>query len=138
MRCFRFPRPSLRATAIAVLGFAVLGLVAERSVDAASCGHYVKRLGPGFIPGKAVTSYPLNAGSAETPWPCRGPECHRSPQLPTPLAPNAPVRISAPQDLLAIADRTLVLSRPHAWLSGEFSARPLRGYPSRLDRPPIL
>jgi hypothetical protein len=54
------------------------------------------------------------------------------------MNPGTPIRIAAPQDLIAIADQSLVLSRPDAWLFGEFSGRPLCGYPLRLDRPPTL
>jgi hypothetical protein len=49
-----------------------------------------------------------------------------------------PVRLAAPQDLIAIADRSLVLSKSSSWLAGDFCCRPLSGYPSRLDRPPSL
>jgi len=135
--CHSVPRFA-RHWAVAALVLGCLVLVTERSAEAESCGHYVKRLGPGFVPGKTVTTEAAPAAPAQTPCPCHGPECRRLPQLPTPYHPNAPVRISAPQELIGIADHSLVLSRPGSWLVGEFSGRPSRGYPSRLDRPPTL
>ena len=138
-RCF-FACLLLRAAGIAALSFAGLGLVTERSVDAASCGHYVKRLGPGFVPGKTVVAnpMPISAVSAEAPCPCHGPECRHSPQLPMPLSPSTPVRITATQDLVDIADHSRVHSRSCGSLFSDFSGRPLCGYPSGVYRPPSL
>jgi hypothetical protein len=122
--------------ALVLAGFAAV----EQAAEASSCGHYVKRMGPGFVPGQtaatqaAVDQVPAN----NTPCPCHGPECRRLPQLPTPYSPGAPVRLSAPQELIAIADRSLILSRPASWLAAELAARPSSGFPARLDRPPSL
>jgi hypothetical protein len=123
----------------------VLALLGGSSVRAESCGHYVKRLGPGFVPGKSaaekVAADQLHAMQHETlptdpPCGCRGPECHRAPNHPTPLTPNSPLRIPAPQEItsLAAGSDTFVLGAN--WLLSQTSCRLQSGFPQRLNRPP--
>ena len=132
-------RQIMRQSAAFLLTLACLVLVHQRSADASSCGHYVKRLGPGFVPGKSIgADAALAAIPIEKSCPCQSPECRSLPQLPVPLNPDAPVRLSAPQELVAITDRSLAVWRTCSWLVGDFSVRPSRGYPTRLDRPPSL
>ncbi len=112
--------------------------VADSGVVQASCGHYVKRLGPGFVPGKAAAKAvaQLPAPHAAIPCGCRGPECGRAPLDHAPLSPTPPLRFTAQQELTAIAIGTLELTPDRGWLVLEFSGRPARGYPLGTTRPP--
>src|SRR5262245_45411529 len=94
-----------RATRWAVPFALVAGLILSLANSAAadSCGHYVKRLGPGFTPGKAAAEKVAAESShsaTKSPCPCQGPECRRAPQDETPLPPSAPVRTASPQELI--------------------------------------
>jgi hypothetical protein len=139
------PRLSLCAHLPLVLrlGIAVLSvcctLVFVDQATAESCGHYVKRLGPGFVPGKAAAEQ-VAAQSHDvppaSPCGCKGPECQRAPLEHLPLAPATPGRITTPQDLTAVAVASLQLALDSGWLRGEISGRPSRGYPLETSRPP--
>src|SRR4030095_8821234 len=124
---------------------AVLALVASlmlslaTSAAADNCGHYVKRLGPGFVPSKAAAekvAAESNHPTTNSPCPCQGPECRRAPQDETPLPPSAPVRTASPQDLMSLADREIEITLGSSWLTGDCSGRPSRGYPLRVMPPP--
>lgn len=111
------------------------------AAEASSCGHYVKRLGPGFVPGKAAAEQVAAEKAAHkapmgSPCGCKGPECQRAPVDTMPLVPGTPLRIPASQDItsLAIGDFAICLSGH--WLVADLSCRPLCGYPTRLNRPP--
>jgi hypothetical protein len=118
--------------------FAWFGSAAE----AASCGHYVKRLGPGFVPGKAaaeqVAAEEAAHQSSPAPCGCQGPECHRAPADTTPLVPGSPLRIPAPKDITSLATSDFVICLSGNWRADELSCRPLSGHPARLNRPPAL
>jgi hypothetical protein len=105
-----------------------------------SCGDYVKRLGPGFVPGKAAAEQVAADSHAAmpAPCPCQGPECRRSPRDQAPLPPSTPTRITSSQELTTIADRSFALTLGSCWFVGEFSGRPSRGYPLGTIRPPSL
>jgi hypothetical protein len=133
-----------------VIGVALAaGMVAwlgVNSAEAASCGHYVKRLGPSFVPGKgaaekiaaeqAAHKLPGDKSPAESPCGCKGPECHGAPLAPTPFAPNSPLRIPAPQEVTSLAHRDFTIGLGSDWLLAELSCQPLAGFPQRLARPP--
>jgi hypothetical protein len=123
----------------AALAVCCLGLVGGDAAQAASCGHYVKRLGPGFVPGKAAAEKVAAQSHdmpSQSPCGCRGAECRRAPLRPTPLAPAAPERFLSPQDLTTIAHADVHLTMDSAWLLGDLSGRPSRGYPLETNRPP--
>jgi hypothetical protein len=137
----------LRWAFCAALAFGIAALLGGNSAQAESCGHYVKRLGPDFVPGKAAAEKVAAENAAEeaahempahSPCGCRGPECHPAPLEPTPLTPNLPTRIPAPQEITSLAERDFVIGQPSHWLLGQHSCRPLSGYPLRLDRPPAV
>jgi len=135
------PRP-WRWLVLSALAVGLMGWLGAGSAQADSCGHYVKRLGPGFVPGKAAAEKVAAAEAAhhspaQSPCGCRGPECRRAPLEPTPSTPNSPLRISSHQDLTSLTDRSPTLALSSHWLLGEFSALPTSGHPLRMDRPPI-
>jgi hypothetical protein len=109
-----------------------------------SCGHYVKRLGPGFVPGKAALAVVNNLHDKQSPSPtdvpcgCRGPECHRAPLAPAPANPPVPVRSHSQQDLVALVDAGGFAGLSNAHLVSQISAQPRSGFPLLLDRPPNL
>ncbi|MCI0357508.1 MAG: hypothetical protein L0211_03360 [Planctomycetaceae bacterium] len=126
-----------RAGSLTLVAGLVLSLANIASAD--SCGHYVKRLGPGFVPGKAAAEkVAANSHNMRTsaPCPCEGPQCRRAPQDQTPLPPSAPVSSILPQELMSLADRNVDFNFGSSWLAGEFSGRPSRGYPLGTNRPP--
>jgi hypothetical protein len=132
----------LRCVGVAALAIGCACLTDGGAAEASSCGHYVKRLGPGFVPGKAAAqrvaaTEVAHSKPAQSPCGCRGPECHRAPLDPTPLAPSAPLRTLSQQDLTLLADESLTLALSSRWLVGDVSAEPASGYPLRMDRPPI-
>jgi hypothetical protein len=131
---------SLRLGRLVAGGALVLccwALLEAGEVRADSCGHYVKRLGPGFVPGNAAdTKAAAEKIPAEAPCGCRGPQCRQLPPQHSPLQPTAPVRFTTHQDVTSTAAATLQLSLDGSWLAGEFSGRPSRGYPQPLGRPP--
>ena len=111
---------------------------------AESCGHYVKRLGPGFVPG-ADAAKKVNEQSqqmaehsvpTQAPCPCHGPQCRRAPAEQAPLSPQAPTRILTSQELVALADEATDFSPARSRFAGNFSCRPSRGYPLGTNRPP--
>ena len=133
------------------MAIGALALIAAISLEGTSsgetCGHYVKRLGPGFVPGaSAAEKVAADAKSmlaqhstpAETPCPCQGPECRRAPQDQAPLVPEAPIRILTPQDLLPLANADAEFTLHGARHFGEISSRPSRGYPLGTNRPPSV
>jgi hypothetical protein len=111
----------------------------------ASCGHYVRRLGPGFVPAKPVaitgtsrTDMNDDFSFSRIPSRCRGPECRdRAPQAPEPLAPANPSRVHRTQDEPIGSAAAAIRFLP---ASGEFLAlfaeQPRSGFPPSLDRPP--
>jgi hypothetical protein len=126
-------------------GLVAVGLLLAVSGESAeaSCGHYVKRLGPGFMPAKTVDTRPdasqaaLPTEPTERPGGCHGPECRGTPLLPVPSPAPAPQRTLSQQDLAASANADFQLTCPAGEL---FDAQPDRmssGHPQRLDRPPI-
>jgi hypothetical protein len=125
-------------SSIALVAGLMLSLASGAAAD--TCGHYVKRLGPGFTPGKAAAEKVAdesNHTTSKSPCPCQGPECRRAPQDQTPLPPSAPVRTASPQDLMSLADRRdIEMTFGSSWLTGDFSGRPSRGYPLGMMRPP--
>jgi hypothetical protein len=132
-----------RATRWAVSFALVAGLMLSLANSAAAdtCGHYVKRLGPGFMPGKASAekvATQSNHATTKFPCPCQGPECRRAPQDETPLPPSAPVRTASPQELISLAVRDFEITFGSSWLTGDFSGRPSRGYPLGMIRPPSV
>jgi hypothetical protein len=106
-------------------------LVAALATDArATCGDYLQ------MPGEHVQTDPAadHEPTDDTPCGCRGAECHRGPLAPP--QPKAPLRSYSQQDgnLLLLADSTLTLQR--TWTRHRHDARPNRGYPLLLNRPP--
>jgi|GEM_PF-3668395 len=137
----RFGGPCVHRASRWGVPFALAGLMLSfaNSAAADSCGHYVKRLGPGFMPGQAAAekvAAESNHTTAKSPCPCHGPECRRAPQDETPLPPSAPVRTTSPQELMSLADRDIEMTFGSSWLTGDFSGRPSRGYPLGMMRPP--
>jgi hypothetical protein len=138
--------PTLRASrvrwiACGLVVAALFALFGSESAVAESCGHYVKRLGPGFVPGKAAAekvAAETAAHQASVPCGCKGPECRRAPADPTPLVPGAPLRIPAPREMTLLAGGDFAIRLSGDWLTVDPSARPLSGYPLRLNRPPAL
>jgi hypothetical protein len=134
------PREALVTRWLRWLGVCALAsgiAVLTSSTASASCGHYVKRLGPGFVPVQAaVKRLARETHSVTVPCGCQGSECRRAPQDSVPLNPQAPVRQFTQQDLVAIAVHD-ALAGPHvAALYGSSAAHVSSGYPSRLNRPP--
>lgn len=113
-----------------------IALLASSSASA-SCGHYVKRLGPGFDPGQTATKRLASESQfAPAPCGCRGSECRRAPRDLVPVNPQAPVRQYTQQDLVPIAAAD-ALDGPG--VSALFAASAIdlsSGYPARLNRPP--
>lgn len=107
------------------------------STASASCGHYVKRLGPGFVPGQdAAQRVATETSSNSVPCGCHGAECRRAPQDSVPLSPQAPVRQFTQQDLVAIAADDAGDGPRVAALYAGSAAYVSSGYPTRLNRPP--
>lgn len=128
-------RESLFALALAV---ACLSLVGELQ---AGCGHYVRRLGPGFIPGKVRPAEIASHLSSETQAPqlpvhCSGPQCQqqRTPQLP--LVPPLPPSQSTPEGAVIGSGFELLAAVPATWARENLYVRPLAGYRELPDRPP--
>ena len=122
----------MRASAICALCVALL-LAACAGRAQATCGDYLQmddnHAQADHAPNPRDDAPPVNA-----PCGCRGMECGGAPIAP--IAPKAPLRTHSQQDgsLLHIADRSLTL---HAsWTRTVSDARPNRGYPLRLNRPP--
>src|SRR5262245_36635998 len=112
------------STGCALIAGLLLTLSSTATAD--SCGYYVKRLGPGFVPGKDAASKLAEQphdNRSEIPCPCHGPECRRGPQDHTPLPPSAPTRVVAPQDLMSLADSDLESIFGSSWLSSNFSGQ---------------
>jgi hypothetical protein len=129
---------------VAALALGAAFSLAGRSTGE-TCGHYVKRLGPGFVPGAAAAEKVAaesqsmlthQSAPSQTPCPCHGPECRRGPQDQAPLAPEAPIRVLTSQDLIPLADHDVLLSLSRSRHAGDFSARESRGYPLGTNRPP--
>jgi hypothetical protein len=112
---------------------AMLLLSALASDARATCGDYLQ-----MPDGHAAADQAANPeevpNSNDAPCDCRGPECHRAPLAPP--QPKAPLRSYSQQDgnLLLLADRSLTLQR--TWTRHRLDARPNRGYPLLLNRPP--
>jgi len=136
----QIPPRTLRWLAVFALA---IGLAMSLAGGAAAdtCGHYVKRLGPGFVPGKAAAEQVAAESHSmpdSTPCPCRGPECGRSPHDQTPFSPSTPVRLHAPPELITIAVRSFELRLGSSGLVGDSFGRPSRGYPLGKIRPPSV
>ena len=140
-----FPACATRWLAVGALALGVAVSLAGTS-SAETCGHYVKRLGPDFVPGAAAAekvaadtqAMAEHSTRSETPCPCHGPECRRGPQDHAPLAPEAPVRILTSQDLIPLADCDPEFSLGRARYAAQISAEASRGYPQGLNRPPCV
>lgn len=131
----------VRWMGIAALAIGCAGLLGGGTAEAASCGHYVKRLGPGFVPGKAAAAKvaaaeAVHPAPSQSPCGCRGPECHSSPSHHVPLSPTAPLRLIVQQELVSIADCRFQVEMASHWLAGDLFGRPSRGYPLGTSRPP--
>jgi hypothetical protein len=118
----------------ALVGFGAMVLLFALSNDAwATCGDYLQMPSEH---GQADDAASHNEAPNPTgiPCGCRGAQCHRAPLAP--LAPKAPLRTTSQQDcnLLNLADRSLTLQR--TWTRHRQDARPNRGYPLLLNRPP--
>ena len=130
--------------AVAITAFAVL----SGTASAESCGHYVKRLGPGFVPGKSAaekiaaehSQMASLAGEqtapAASPCGCRGPECRQNRHPASPLSPTGPVRMVRAPELTLIALRDFALELESRTLAFDSLSRPSRGYPQGMIRPP--
>jgi hypothetical protein len=109
----------------------LLFLVAAHRAEA-TCGDYLQ------VPGEHS---PADHGAKPNddpapdriPCGCRGEACHGAPLSPP---PQSPPRSHWQQDgnLLDLADRSLSLQR--TWTRHSSAARPNRGYPLLLNRPP--
>lgn len=134
-----------RWLAVGALALGVAVSLAGTS-SAETCGHYVKRLGPGFEPGAAAAekvaadskAMAEHSSPSQTPCPCHGSECRRGPQDQAPLAPKAPARIVTSQDLIPLAAGDAELTLARARHAAELSSRPSRGYPLGQNRPPCI
>jgi hypothetical protein len=128
---------NLRWLAAIALAMGLAASLISSSAEA-SCGDYVKRLGPGFVPGKAAAEQVAAESHTSMPasCPCHGPECRRSPRDQAPLPPSTPTRTTSSQELTTIAHRSLTLTLGSCWFVGEFSGRTSRGYPLGTNRPP--
>jgi hypothetical protein len=118
------------AAAALVLWFAMAG----GNAAAESCGHYVKRMGPGFVPGK--TDVATHQPATEVPCGCTGAHCGRAPQPIAPQSPGNPLRLHKVQDVVACAAGSELDPLNRGWYVADSSLRVSRGYMSRLDRPP--
>jgi hypothetical protein len=115
-----------------------------QAAAAESCGHYVKRLGPGFVPGDAAAKQVADQSQAmaahtapsQTPCPCQGPECRRAPQDQVPLSPKEPARVLTPQELVGLGNVECDFSLTRGRFDSEISCRPSRAYPLGMNRPP--
>jgi hypothetical protein len=116
----------------------VVGVSLFTSPVSASCGHYVKRMGPGFVPGKAAAQRVARelAAPNQTPCGCQGPECRRAPQDSVPLSPKAPSRQFTSQDLVIAAANDTPAEPRAGTLYGASVIDLSSGYPKRLNRPP--
>jgi len=136
---WRLVLPRISRAGIGVLAACCLLVAGGGVAHGQSCGHYVKRLGPGFVPGKAAAEKVAAQSHDEATKPpcgCRGPECHRAPLEHLPVAPATPERITAPQDATMIAAANVRLEMEGNWLFGDAAGRPSRGYPLETNRPP--
>lgn len=136
-----------RLAACCALAVAAIGLTG-RTASAESCGHYVKRLGPSFVPGKAAAEkiaaeHVQMAGHAseqtapaQSPCGCRGPECRQNRHPASPLAPTGPVRMVRAPELTLIALRDFDLELESRALAFDSLSRPSRGYAQGMMRPP--
>jgi hypothetical protein len=134
------PARFVRWVGIAALAIGCAGLLGG-AAEAASCSHYVKRLGPGFVPGKAAAEKVAAAEAAhrapsQSPCGCRGPECHSSPSNHVPASPAAPHRLIVQQELVSIAGCPFQVEMASHRLASDLFGRPSRGYPLGTSRPP--
>ena len=111
--------------------FATLVSLTFVSRAAATCGDYLQMNDHGQAPQTNQANMPV---PAEMPCPCRGEECRGAPLAPP--APQAPQRTGSQQDgnLPTLDDQSLALRESGA--RHFLSARPDRGYPLVLNRPP--
>ncbi|MEX2174587.1 MAG: hypothetical protein WD872_09505 [Pirellulaceae bacterium] len=137
-RCF------LRWAVLAALTL-VLGGWTGNVQAAASCGHYVKRLGPGFVPERKPTTDQQSASQKSVadqtpsePHGCHGAECHGAPYAPLPSNPQVPPRSQQRQELVGIGDEAAWQLDSHARFADESSPRASAGYPQRQNRPPAV
>jgi len=131
---------TVRWVAVFALAIGLAALFAG-GASADTCGHYVKRLGPGFVPGKAAAEQvaaETHDMPTSTPCPCRGPQCGRSPHDHTPFSPSTPVRLQVPPDLITFAVRSFELRLGSSGLVDDSTCRPSRGYPLGTIRPPSV
>jgi hypothetical protein len=117
--------------ACALAAALLVALCASRAQ--ATCGDYLQ-MDDDHAQTDQATSQHDQAPPADSPCGCQGLECGGSPLAP--LAPKAPVRTTSQQDgnLLHIAYSSLTLHV--SWTRTGADARPNRGYPLRLNRPP--
>ena len=112
------------------------GLIGARAE--ASCGHYVKRLGAGFVAGRLENaSSPAKPHSGALPARrCTGPQCQGLPIAP--LSPPVPSVPRAPTEQLAIASpANTVCPSVTIWYPRAVERLLLSaGFPLLPDRPP--
>jgi hypothetical protein len=117
---------------------AAAGCLVIDNESQAGCSHYVKKLGPGFVPGKVLVASPDKQPAELTalPRPCSGPECQGIPPARSPATPLLPVPKVAQEWALLIIDADLANSNRTSWDRDSLSVRPLAGYHQLPDRPP--
>jgi hypothetical protein len=126
---------SLFALAVA---FACLGYVSEAQ---AGCGHYVRRLGPDFVPGKFRAAEGASQVSTAMQTPslpvhCSGPQCQQQRTPQPPLVPPLPPSQSTPEGAVISSGSELLAAAPAIWKREDFYVRPLAGYRELPHRPP--
>jgi hypothetical protein len=125
-----------RGLLFALIAAAGCLLIADESQ--AGCSHYVKKLGPGFVPGKVRVAGLVNQPTelAAVPRPCSGPECQGIPPAHSPASPLLPVPKSTQEWALLALHSDSTNSAAGSWDRDSLTVRPLAGYRQLPDRPP--
>jgi hypothetical protein len=128
-------------SALAVL-FAVAMVAGLASFAQASCGDWLANPDPSMASHAATPAAQQASGKGQTlatkshlPAPCNGPICGKAPDAPSPAVPATVLdRMDRISIALHAADGDLASGR--FGFSSDWDARPLKGFPSRLEHPP--
>lgn len=139
----RFTPRFTRRMAVVALAL-LLGCLAANQKAEAGCGHYVRKLGAGFVPGKTparlanadIDNVHLPEEVLASPHRCTGPECQGLPLGSLPVTPALPAMQTTHEGAVMLPPIEPASQIPGSWQRETLHARPLAGFRQLPDRPP--